>query len=183
MLQPELSGSARLDTGQPHSEESLIQETCMCVCVCVCVWNSLSCIWLLRPHGLYSPWNSPGQNTRVGSLSILQGIFPNQGLNPGLPHCRRILYQLSHKGSPRILEWVTYPFSRGSSLPKELNRGLLHCREFFTSWATREECVCVCVYVCVCVCMCVCVCVCVCACVHIHTVQNSVFTSPIKTGF
>ena len=54
----------------------------------------------LRPHGLYSPWNSPGQNTRVGGLSLLQGIFPNQGWNPGLPHCRRILYQLSHKGSP-----------------------------------------------------------------------------------
>ena len=52
------------------------------------------------PHGLYSPWNSPGQNTRVGSPSLLQGIFPTQGSNPGLPHCRRILYQLSHKGSP-----------------------------------------------------------------------------------
>ena len=59
-----------------------------------------------RPHGLYSPWNSPGQNTRVGSLSLLQGIFPTQRLNPGLLHCRRVLYQLSHKGSPRILEWV-----------------------------------------------------------------------------
>ena len=58
----------------------------------------------LQPHGLYSPWNSPGQNTGVGSLSLLQGIFPTQGLNPGLPHCRQILYQLSHKGSPRILE-------------------------------------------------------------------------------
>ena len=56
----------------------------------------------LRPHGLYTPWNSPGQNTGVGSLSLLQGIFPTQGLNPGLPHCRRILYQLSHKGSPII---------------------------------------------------------------------------------
>ena len=54
----------------------------------------------LWPHGLYSPWNSPGQNTRVGSLSILQGIFPTQGSNPGLPHCRWILYQLSHRGSP-----------------------------------------------------------------------------------
>ena len=54
----------------------------------------------MRPHGLYSPWNSPGQNTGVGSLSLLQGIFPTQGSNPGLPHCRRILYQLSHKGSP-----------------------------------------------------------------------------------
>ena len=55
---------------------------------------------ILRPHGLYSPWNSPGQNTAVGNLSPLQGLFPTQGLNPGLLHCRRILYQLSHKGSP-----------------------------------------------------------------------------------
>ena len=51
----------------------------------------------LRPHGLYSPWNSPGQNTGMGSLSLLQGIFPTQGSNPGLPHCKWILYQLSHK--------------------------------------------------------------------------------------
>ena len=55
-------------------------------------------------HGLYSPWNSPGQNTGVGSLSLLQGIFPTQGSNPGLLHCRRILYQLNHKGSPPPLE-------------------------------------------------------------------------------
>ena len=53
----------------------------------------------LGPHGLYSSWNSPGQNTGVGSLSLLQRIFPTQGSNPGLPHCRRILYQLSHQGS------------------------------------------------------------------------------------
>ena len=53
----------------------------------------------LQPHGLYSPWNSPGQNTGVGSLSFLQGIFQTQGLNPGLPHCRWIHYQLSHQGS------------------------------------------------------------------------------------
>ena len=49
----------------------------------------------LPPHGLYSPWNSPGQNTGVGNLSLFQGIFPTQGLNIGLPHCRQILYQLS----------------------------------------------------------------------------------------
>ena len=54
----------------------------------------------LRPHGLYSPWNSPGQNTGVGSLSLLRVIFPTQGSNPGLRHCRQVLYQLSHKGSP-----------------------------------------------------------------------------------
>ena len=51
----------------------------------------------LQPH---SPWDSPGKNTGVGSLSLLQGIFPTQGSNPGLPHCRQILYQLSHRGSP-----------------------------------------------------------------------------------
>ena len=58
-----------------------------------------------------TPWTiqSPGQNTGVGSLSLLQEIFPTQGSNPGLPHCRQILYQLSHKGNPRILEWVTNP--------------------------------------------------------------------------
>ena len=59
----------------------------------------------LKPHGLYSPWNSPGQNTRVGSLCLLLGIFPTQGSNPGLPHCRQIIYQLSHKGSPRREPW------------------------------------------------------------------------------
>ena len=50
--------------------------------------------------------------TGVGSLSLLQGIFPTQGSNPGLPHYGQILYQLSYHGSPRILEWVVYPFSR-----------------------------------------------------------------------
>ena len=53
------------------------------------------------PHGLYSPWNSPGQDMGVGSLSLLQRIVPTQGWNLGLLHCRWILYQLSHKGSPK----------------------------------------------------------------------------------
>ena len=53
---------------------------------------------------------------------LLHGIFPTQGLNPGLLHCRQILYQLSHQGSPRILEWVAYPFSRGSSQPSSWTR-------------------------------------------------------------
>ena len=83
----------------------------------------------LRPLGLYSPWNSPGQNPGVGSLSLLQEIFLTQGSNPGLPHCQRISYQLSHKGSPRILEWVAYLFSRGSSWPPSWPQGLLHCRK------------------------------------------------------
>ena len=66
--------------------------------------KSLSLVQLLATpwtvvHGLYSPWNSPGQNTGRGSPSFLQGIFPTQGSNPGILHCRQILYQLSHKGS------------------------------------------------------------------------------------
>jgi len=51
-----------------------------------------------RPHGPYSPWNYLGQNTGVGSHSLFQGILPTQESNPGLPHCRRILYQLSYQG-------------------------------------------------------------------------------------
>ena len=68
----------------------------------------------LRSHGLYSPWNSPGQNTGVSSHYLLQGIFPTQGSNPGLLHCRRILYQLSLGKPPRILEWVAYSLSSRS---------------------------------------------------------------------
>ena len=92
----------------------------------------------LWPHGLYSPWNSPGQNTGVGSLSLLQGIFPTQGLSSDLLHCRWILYQLSHRGSPRILEWVAYPFSSGSSWPR--NRTGVSCiaAGFFTNRTIKE---------------------------------------------
>ena len=54
----------------------------------------------LGMHGLYSPWNSPCQNAGVGSDYLLQGIFATQGLDPDLPHCRWILYQLSYEGSP-----------------------------------------------------------------------------------
>ena len=82
----------------------------------------------LRPHGLHTPWNSPGQNIGVGSFSLLQEIFPTQGLNPGLPHCRQVLYQLSHKGSPRILEWVAYPLLQWIFPTQESNQGLLHCK-------------------------------------------------------
>ena len=86
----------------------------------------------LWPHGLIL-------QARIldwGSLSLLQGIFPTQRSNPSLLHCRWILYQLSHKGSPRILEWVAYPFSSGYSRPK--NQSGVPCISggFFTNWAT-----------------------------------------------
>ena len=70
----------------------------------------------LRSRGLYSPWNSPGQNTGVSSHYLLQGIFPTQGSKPSLSHCRRILYQLSPGKPPRILEWVAYSFSSRSCM-------------------------------------------------------------------
>ena len=89
----------------------------------------------LWPHGLYSLWNSPGQTTGAGSCSLLQGIFPTQGLNPGLMHCRQILYQLSHQGSPKIHEWVAYPFSRGSSLSRNWTGVSCIAGRFFTGWA------------------------------------------------
>ena len=106
----------------------------------------ISCLGLsnsLRPHGLMnctlcSPWISPGQNTGVGSLSLLQGMFPTQGLNPGLPHSRWILYQLSHKGSPRILECIAYPFFSRSSQPRNQTRISWIAGRVFTSWAIRE---------------------------------------------
>ena len=68
-----------------------------------------------------------------GSLSLLQGIFPTQGSNPGILHCRQISYQLSRKGSPRILEWVAYPFSRGSSWPRNRTGVSFIAGGFFTN--------------------------------------------------
>ena len=71
---------------------------------CSTKWKSLSHVRLFATPWLYmtiySQQNSPGQNTGVGSLALLQGIFPTQESNPGLPHWRRIFYQLNHKGSP-----------------------------------------------------------------------------------
>ena len=90
---------------------------------CSVVSNSL---W---PHGLYSSWDSPGRDTGVGSLSLLQEFFPIQGSSPCLPNFRWILYQLKHQGSPRILEWVAYPFSGRIFPTQELKRDLLHCRQ------------------------------------------------------
>ena len=100
-------------------------------------WKWLTSVQLCDPMD-YIPWNSPGQNTGVGSLSLLQGIFPTEGLNPGLPHCWWILYQLSHKRSPRILEWVAYPFSRGSSPPRSWTWVSCIAGGFFPNWAIRE---------------------------------------------
>ena len=90
------------------------------------------------PLGSSVHQDSPGKNTGVGCHALLQGIFPTQRWNPGLLHCRWILYRLSHQGNPGLLEWVAYPFSRGSSWPR--NGAGLSCiaGRFFTSRVTGE---------------------------------------------
>ena len=100
--------------------------------------KSLSGVQLSVPHGPWNSWNSSGQNTGVGSLSFLQGIFPTKGSNPGLSHCGQILYQLSHKGSPRRLEWVVYPFSSRSSWPSNRTRVSCIAGGFFI-WRLRPN--------------------------------------------
>ena len=82
----------------------------------------------LKPARLLCPWDSPGQNTGVGSCSPLQGIFPTQGLNPGFLHCRWILYQLSHKGSPKNTGVGSLSLLQQIFPAQELNQGLLNCR-------------------------------------------------------
>ena len=89
----------------------------------------------LQPARLLCPWDSPGKNTGV---DLLQGIFPTQGLNPGLQYFRWNLNHLSHQGSTRILEWEACPFSRGSSWPRNQTRVSCIAGGFFTSWTTRE---------------------------------------------
>ena len=98
------------------------------------------CLILCSPMNYtYSPWNSPGQNTGEGSCFLHQGIFPTQGLNPDLLCWGWILYQLSHQGSPlRILEWVTYPFSSGSSWPRSRTRVSCIAGRCVTSSATKR---------------------------------------------
>ena len=76
---------------------------------------------------------SDRQNTRGGSHSLLQGIFPTQRPNTGLLHCRRILYCLSYQGNLRILQWVVYPFSRGSSQTRDRTRISCIAGRFFNS--------------------------------------------------
>ena len=118
--------------------------------------------WPGEFHGLYSLWGRKESDTTEqlsltslnlipwtiqsmefsrpeywsASLSLLQGIFPTQGLNPGLPHCRQILYQLSYQGSPRILESVAYAFSSRSSWLRYQTGVSCIAGGFFTSWAT-----------------------------------------------
>ena len=98
-----------------------------------------SCLTLCNPMGCSPPGSSvygdsPGKNTGVGCHALHQGIFPTQGLNPDLPYCRQIPYHLSHQRSPRILEWVAYPFSRGTSRSRNQTGVSYIANGFFASW-------------------------------------------------
>ena len=103
--------------------------------------KSLSCIQFFATlWTIYSPWNSPGHNTGVGSLALLQWIFPTQGSNPGLPHCRQIPYQLSHKGSPYYYTSIKKRKAIGNSLAVPVVRTLhFHCHgPRFNPWLVRK---------------------------------------------
>ena len=107
---------------------------CLITQSCLTLYDPMDC----SPPGSSVHGDSPGKNTGVGCHALLQGILPNQGSKPGLPHCRQILYCLSHQGNPRILEWVAYPFVRGTSQPRNWTGVSCIAGRFLTSWATRE---------------------------------------------
>ena len=92
----------------------------------------------LQIHELCSPWYFTGLNIGVSSCSLLHGIFPTQGLNSGLLHCRWILYQLSHQESPRILKQVTCPFSSRIYWPGNETQVSCTVGGFLINWDTRE---------------------------------------------
>ena len=98
------------------------------------------CLWPhgLQPARLLCPWDSPGKNTGVGCHALLQGIFPSQGLNPGLQHYRQILLPTEPPGKPKNTGVGGLSLLQGIFPTQESNWCLLHCRWFFTSWATRE---------------------------------------------
>ena len=98
-------------------EDSSVTELPMCLCLlllsqsCPTLCDPMDC----SPPGFSVLGASSARNTGIGCYALLQRIFPAQGSNPGLPHCRQILCWLNHQGSPRTLGWVAYTFSRGSS--------------------------------------------------------------------
>ena len=113
---------------------NIYTDTCLVVPLCPTLCNPMDCSSPESSvHG-----ESPSKNTGVSCHFFLLRIFPTQGMNSGLLHWRPILYHLSHQGSPKILEWVAYPFSRESSRPRNRIRVSCIAGRFFTSWVTRE---------------------------------------------
>ena len=94
-------------------------------------WKSLSHVWLFA-----TPWIVHGI---LGSLSLLQGTFLTQGLNPGLPHCGQILYPLNHQGKPKNNGVGSFSFLQCIFPTQESNRGLLHCRQILYQLSHQES--------------------------------------------
>ena len=123
-------------TDPDHVTADITQGSVLCLVTrpCLTLCDPMGC----SPPGSSVHGDSPGRNTGVGCYSLLQIIFTTEGLNPGLLHCKQILNCLSHQESPWILEWVAYPFSRGSSQPRNRTRVSCIAGGFFTKWAMRE---------------------------------------------
>ena len=106
---------------------------CLCLCLvaqlCPTLCDPMDC----SPTGSSVHGDSPVKNAGVGCHAFFQGIFPTEILNPGLPRCTWFLYHFSHQGSPRVLEWVAYPFARGSSQLRNQTRVSCIAGRFFTS--------------------------------------------------
>ena len=116
-------------------EDSLFTVLCLVAHSCPTLCDPKDC----SPPGSSVHGDSTGKNTEVGCHALLQGVFPTQGSNPGHLHCGQILHHLSHQGRPRILAWVAYPFSRGTSRPRNQTRVSWIVGGFFTSWATETK--------------------------------------------
>ena len=124
--------------GHDWSDFAAAAVLCLVAQSCLILCNPMDC----SPSGSSVHGDSPGKNTGVGCCALLlQEIVPTEGSNPGLPHCKQVLYCLSHQGSQRILECIAYAFSRGSSWPRNQTWDYCIAGRFFTSWAgkaTRE---------------------------------------------
>ena len=111
----------------------LVAQSCSTLC------DPMDC----GPPGSSVHGDSPGKNTGVGCHALFQGIFPNQGLNPHLLHCRRILYCLSHQGSPRM--FITFIFDK-TKKETIINIMLFSCKvmsdSFVTPWTVPARLLC-----------------------------------------
>ena len=108
-----------------------LQAMCLVTQLCLTLWNPMEC----SPPGSFVHGDSPGKNTGVGCHALLQGNLPHPGITPKSPSLLADSYHLSHQGSSSILEWVAYPFSRGSSPPRNWTRVSCIAGRFFTSGA------------------------------------------------
>ena len=105
-------------------------------------WKLLSHVQLFATPWTIQSWNSPGQNTGVDSLSLLQGIFLTQGSNPALLHCRRILYQLTHKRSSRTKEQASFNFMDAVTICSDFGvqeKKICHYFQFFPFYMTWSD--------------------------------------------